>query len=62
MSDYNNEEYSSSEVVEVGAAFTKKQIKIQKKIDTYNREIELLYIKQNEWVNKRNSFTDGTLN
>lgn len=48
--DYSEEiqSYESSEDVYESEPLTKKQLKIQKKIDAYNRKIDVLYIKQYE--------------
>jgi hypothetical protein len=48
VSDYEEENYESTEGNYADEAPTKKQLKIQKKIDVYNRKIDALYIKQYE--------------
>ena len=48
VSDYEEENYESTEGNYAAETLTKKQLKIQKKIDVYNRKIDALYIKQYE--------------
>lgn len=48
VSDYEEDYYESTEGNYAAETLTKKQLKIQKKIDVYNRKIDALYIKQYE--------------